>query len=489
MYKKTCLKAVILAVLLIFIYPATGFTELKLDNYEAIFEIIPNSGGQYKDIAATLNMTFVTDTRFSNGFKFVGSNYISEVRAMDETGDIGVEVQKLNEYKITFRFPEIVHGKKKITLNFKIHDALSSGIFSNTLNLPWVGKWKIPVNMSRYVVVFPENFTYKNVSSNLLTSEETTINGKPAIAFPQSNVTETSLSMSFKPLIDPRASNLFMITLLIWIILLAFWVTKYRKLSAPRPTDSSEPAPYEAAYMKKGRNHAVMVCLFDLIQKGYIILDASRDMTATGKTDGLTRPESALIETVRIRAAINEVFLQKDLLKRFEYETLRALEVKGMIKGSLETKSFCNNLRAIAVFSVIALVGANLYMRFPSGEGMMFFSLIMPVLAFISSFIMQRSAIKTQKGKAYLRHLESRVSGANRIAGLDGHYDPMLSYAVAALGMTILAGTVFAGISEALYYRETGGSTSDTGSSSCSGCSTSDSGGGGGCSGCGGGGD
>ncbi|MBF0464176.1 MAG: TIGR04222 domain-containing membrane protein [Nitrospirae bacterium] len=305
--------------------------------------------------------------------------------------------------------------------------------------------------------------------------------------------------MPLTPVPNSEAHNIFILTSLIWIFLAAYWIFKYSKISYGYPADKSQPVPYEAAYMKKGRNHAVTVCLFDLIQRGYIVVDEAKDLTATGNTEGLNTAENALIDTVRVKSSIAGIFAQRDQLKRFEYYTLRSLTVKGLIKDSKETNRFCKNLRMFAIISAIALTAVNLYLEFPAGEGMMLFSLLVPAIAFISSYVMQRTTIKTNRGKAYLTHLENKIAASNHVSGSDGHYDPTLSYAVAVLGMAVLAGTVFSGISEAIYYHggaagSSGGcsgcSSGDIGSgSSCSGCSSGDSGGdSGGCSGCGGGG-
>ncbi|MBF0518150.1 MAG: TIGR04222 domain-containing membrane protein [Nitrospirae bacterium] len=306
--------------------------------------------------------------------------------------------------------------------------------------------------------------------------------------------------MLLTPVQNSGAHNIFILTSLIWIFLAAYWIFKYRKISSDYPADKSQPVPYEAAYMKKGRNHAVTVCLFDLIQRGYIVVDEAKDLTATGNTEGLDRAENALIDTVRVKSSIGGIFAQRDELNRFEYDTLRSLTVKGLVKDLKETDSFCKTLRKLAVSSIIALTAANLYLEFPAGEGMMLFSLLVPAIAFISSYVMQRTTVKTNRGKAYLTHLENKIADFNHVSGSDGHYDPALSYAVAVLGMAVLAGTIFSGISDAIYYPggalqgSSGGcsgcSSSDIGSgSSCSGCSSGDSGGdSGGCSGCGGGG-
>ncbi|MBF0319675.1 MAG: hypothetical protein HQL01_07730 [Nitrospirae bacterium] len=480
-----------LALFFLFLMATGASAELFLSNYEAQFEAVPNASGQYTNVLATLRITYVADQPLSNGFKFTGSGKISKVTVTSTDGrPIKFRVEALKEHKISYDFPPVTSGNKTILITFLMEDAIKNRLLYGTFDAGWVGRWQIPVNKSVYTFVFPPGFAYSKAETNFVSFNETMVNGKPAIQIVQSPLSDATFSLKVKPSFGERSSVFFIVVLIVSVLLILYIITNIKNLPDSARRDSRELTPGEVGYLKKGLKHSICVTIFDLLQLGRLMKTPPNKLQSLQPDNKLYAYELVVMDFFKNPGMLKDLFNNKGLIKDYESEMLNSLQRKGCLKDVKADMAAASRVFYTSIFASIVVIAAGIYSDV--GKGYILLSLIAPAAGLVAGSILYKIHPKSGRAKYALEKWEKKVDHDSLIR--EGN--PMLSYAVAILGLSILAGTVF---DEYLGYVSYARAYHEGSSGGCSGCSSGISSGGsdgggsdggsGGCGGCGGGGD
>ncbi|MBF0317233.1 MAG: TIGR04222 domain-containing membrane protein [Nitrospirae bacterium] len=499
---KRC-RFIFLFLVLFCAFDANG--AIVVGNYEAQFTVVPGESGRPEDVAVTLKITYDTTQRLANGFKFVGTDKVTQVSVRDEYGDISFKVEELSETKISFEFKPVMRGKKEITINFLIAGAVKEGLFSSQFHAQWLGNWNIPVDGIRYSFTLPDKYKPANIKTNLPYTTTTDPYGKEIIVIEQTPLKTRPLRLTFRPAISGH-KLLFLIG---WGVVSMFvvivGVTKRLRLPQPPVLDAQQPTPAEIAYLKKGLKHAVCVDIFDLIQRRVLQQATERGHICQKIDDKEMNSisnvyEYGIVAFFRRPATLREFFAGSSATKAFKKDILKVLTRKGCLLSSYDKQSLLSAVIFVCILAVIALVAAGNHLGIDTAAIVL--SLVVPVVFMVWVVVFLTSNVKSKRALKFLSDLDDAVKRDSLIFTSNSQYNPLLGYAVAIIGMSILVGTMHDSLLESVSYARAmhaGSSTacsacsagSGGSSSSCSGCSSGggDGGGGsGGCGGCGGGG-
>ena len=126
--------------------------QVEIKNYEATITLLDRDD----DINVMLEITYdIMAGVKSGGFKELGSERPTNIMGNEENALLAVELLWDKSYRLAWRFTPQETGEKKIRINFKLQDVLTSQGQANVLNLPWIGKFKTPVRHAVYRIVFP----------------------------------------------------------------------------------------------------------------------------------------------------------------------------------------------------------------------------------------------------------------------------------------------------------------------------------------------
>lgn len=170
----------------------------EIKQYEAILTL--NDGST--DVDVQLNITYdVFATPKSKGFKYIGSFEPSNLRAFEDRGRIAVLHTKKRENLVTWFFPTPFVGEKSVRVEFTLPDALRSAKHTNSLSLPWLGVFRVPIRHSIFRIVFPANVRpqIRSASAHYALSQDE--NGKTIALFTQSPLIRKDLYIEFAPII------------------------------------------------------------------------------------------------------------------------------------------------------------------------------------------------------------------------------------------------------------------------------------------------
>ncbi|MBF0337322.1 MAG: TIGR04222 domain-containing membrane protein [Nitrospirae bacterium] len=475
-----------------------------VSDYEAQFRVVPNESGRLEDVAVTLKITYAaTNQTLGKGFKFVGTDKVRQVRVSDEHGDIHFSVDKLRETKISFNFTPIIRGRKLITIDFLLERALKNGLLSSKFNAPWLGNWNIPVDMARYSFVLPDKYSHGSIEANIPYTTTTAPSGAEIIAFEETPLKTRHLKIEISPAVSGHKLSF----LIAWVAisLFAVIVSVIKRLRLPQPPimDAQQPTPAEVAYLKKGSKHAVCVAIFDLIQRGFLQQAPERGhicQNASKKDDKAitTSYEYGVVSFFGRPATLRDLFANSAAIKAFKKELLDVLRRKGCLISSYDKQSFFSTVLFTSILAVIALIamGGNLGID----TGVIVLSLAVPVICTIWAVVFLMSTVKSHRAMKVLSDFEQAIDRDNLILTSNQQYNPLLGYAIAIIGISILVGTIYDTLLPSISYARAMNAGTSTACSSCSStvdggsssssCSSCSSGGdGGGCGGCGGGGD
>ncbi|MBF0458498.1 MAG: DUF2207 domain-containing protein [Nitrospirae bacterium] len=490
--KMAMKRALYLAVLLLLLMATSTSAALYLSSYEAEFEVVKNRSGKFDDVQATLRIAYKTDQPLSSGFKFAGSGNISNVLVSDiDGGLVNFTVEKLKENKISFEFPAITSGSKTFVITFLMEDAINDRLIYSLFDSKWVGKWQIPVNNAVYTFILPQGFTYSFIDTNFASFNKTTVNDKQAVQIFQPLLSETAFSVKIKPSLGGHSVTFLIVALTAAVLVIMFTIINIKRLPEPVRLDTRELTPSEAGYLKKGLKHSICVCVFDLLQLGHLIKTPPNELQSLKPDDTLYAYETVLMSFFMTPCTLNGLFRNKDQLKYYESEMVSSLTRKGCLKDVKSERAAAGRILWASKIAAVAVVAAWIYADVSSF--FLIVSLLAPAIGAVAAVVLLSRKPKSGRAKYALEKLEKTVGNQSSFVRAG---NPMISYAVAILGLGILAGTVF---DEYLGYVSSSQASGagDTGSSTgCSGCSTDssssdsggDSGGSSGCSSCGGGG-
>ncbi|KWT91080.1 DUF2207 domain-containing protein [Candidatus Magnetominusculus xianensis] len=473
---------------------STASAELYLNGYEAVFEAAQNRVGEFVNVQAKLRITYKTDQPLSSGFKFVGSGKISNVMVTDDTGrPVRYTVEKLKENKISFSFPAITSGSKTIVIIFVMEDAIKNGLLYDSFDASWVGKWQIPVNNAVYTFIFPRGFNASWVDTNFASFNKITVDDRQAIQITQPLLAESVFSMKVKPSLGVpsfggHSSVFFLLALTAAVLLILRIIINIKNLPDSARLDSRELTPAEVAYLKKGLKHSICVGVFDLLQLGRLIKTPPNSLQSLKPDNTLYAHEMLLMEFFKTSATLTDLFRDKELRKGYEEEIINSLSRKGCLKEAKADMAAARTIIWTSALAVIIMVAAGKF----SGVSAFYLilSLIVPVIGIITGLILYKRRPKSGRARYMLEKWEATVENQSFVVR-EGN--PFISYGVAILGLSIIAGTVFDDYLGYVSYARAQRGESSSGCSGCSsGVSSGDSGGSdggsGGCGGCGGGG-
>ncbi len=471
--------------------------EIVVSDYEAQFTVVPNESGRFEDVAVTLKITYeTTNQRLSNGFKFVGKDKIEKVSVWDESGEIPFKIEELVERKISFNFASVSTGSKVVIINFLIVNAIKEKLFTSHFDATWVGNWSILVKNALYSFTFPASYSYQSVTTNFPSYTETNASGRKVIIIYQAPLTTRHFRLEVSPAINGYKFIFFIIWGVASLYIVLISIIKRIRMPAAQISDPQQPTAAEAAYLKKGFIHAVCVTVFDLIQRGFIQRIDNHYIQSTKPNNTINNHEYIIMAFFRQSATLKGFFKNKHAKEQFKREILDSLTKKGCFVSNYDKQSVFSTVIFNCILVAVVLVASGNY--FGIGAKYIAQSLIISVVCTIWAIIFLLSHTKSKRAKEILSTIEQTVKRDSLIITNDPQYNPMLSYAVAIIGMPILLGTVYDTFLDTVSYARAfhpGGSTA------CSSCGSSSSGGdgggsdggggdggGGGCGGCGGGG-
>ncbi len=121
-----------------------------IDDYKLTMELNKNNN----DVKTTIEIIYnVKNGSKSDGFKFVGNNTVDSLMCSDESGPIAGEVNYLKETKISWKFNTVSSGTKSIKAVFILRNSLRNDGEKMSLDVPWAGVFRVPVNHSKFVVL------------------------------------------------------------------------------------------------------------------------------------------------------------------------------------------------------------------------------------------------------------------------------------------------------------------------------------------------
>jgi hypothetical protein len=220
--------------------------DYELTSYEATFYLIENNPDAY----VTLRIVYsVGDETKGDGFKFVGDHEISELSVTDGKGNLlECGTKKLRETRVEWFFPPVRNSEQTVIVSFRIHRVLSGMPWSNSLDAPWVGVWRVPVKQATYRVVFPPGFQPETVSSKPADHKRVTADGKEEITVFQPVLATKNFELWFSPGMVTRPSTFTIIVgiaLSIGLILIIFCLRRYSNMQIDQSTSSRAPqGPY-----------------------------------------------------------------------------------------------------------------------------------------------------------------------------------------------------------------------------------------------------
>jgi hypothetical protein len=194
--------------------------DYEISDYTATFTLIQGS----PDVRVELDITYhiLAGTK-ADGFKYVGDFEPFGLQGTDGRGNsIPVGIKRLRENQVYWIFPEAGPGYQRVVVTFGLRSALegkrSSG---NTLDMPWVGVFRVPVRRAVYKVVFPPGLTLQ--VSGARGFSRFTAGGSQVLSYEQEPLTAQTLDLSFTPGIADGVSHWARsnASLTFWIPLLA----------------------------------------------------------------------------------------------------------------------------------------------------------------------------------------------------------------------------------------------------------------------------
>jgi len=163
--------------------------------YRAGFETFENSN----DIRVKLEIKYnMISGNKSEGFKFVGNDEVSDIKAYDDKEKpVKVVLERLKENKLTWYFDNISADEKKtIFVEFTLKNLLGTENNIKSIDISWAGVFKINVLESEFVLTLKEKpEIIKTIPENHAVNLK---NGKWEIVSKQEPLQETRFSVNFK---------------------------------------------------------------------------------------------------------------------------------------------------------------------------------------------------------------------------------------------------------------------------------------------------
>jgi hypothetical protein len=118
------------------------------------------------DVWADLDVTYnIRGGQKSDGYRYVGKTNVADYTCTDGEGKALVaKIDRRHGNNLVWFFPEKTSGSQRIIAHYRLPDLLQSENGKTTMDVPWAGVWRIPVQHFSVDVVFPEKTTPTVVS-------------------------------------------------------------------------------------------------------------------------------------------------------------------------------------------------------------------------------------------------------------------------------------------------------------------------------------
>ncbi len=299
----------------------------------------------------------------------------------------------------------------------------------------------------------------------------------------------------------PQFLVLYGVVVVITLVVSWLWVHN-RDLTKdfPLPKIPENPGPYKTAYLRGGENEVTRLLIFDLIQRGYLILtEAQKILIFETRPSQIERaaghPSPRHLSAMRREVfdyfssphAASEIFKSlPDNLNSYFEAWQDELEHSQLLTSSAQAKIDVPTF-LVGSLIIVGLGGFKLAVALSAGRLNVGLLIAMGVISLIVLVgVCQRPRL-TQRGKRYLEELQlafgtlqDRVKASEGVNATD-EPDPALLLTMGIFGVTILEGTSYSSFHDMFKQAAAGGS------GGCgSGCGGGGGGCGGGCGGCGG---
>ncbi|WP_197532900.1 TIGR04222 domain-containing membrane protein [Symmachiella macrocystis] len=263
----------------------------------------------------------------------------------------------------------------------------------------------------------------------------------------------------------------------------------------PLPKIPENPGPYKAAFLRGGENEVTRLLIFDLIQRGYLVLnEAKKILVFETQPSQIKRaadhPSPRHLSAMRREVfdyfssplAAGEIFksLPNELNSYFE-DWQDELEQSQLLTSSSQVK-FDVPTFLVGGLIIVGLGGFKLAVALSAGRTNVGFLIAIGAISLLVLAAICQLPRLSQRGKRYLEELQlafgklqDRVKASEGI-NATSEPDPALLLTMGIFGVTILEGTAYSSFHDMFKQAAAGGS---------GGCGGGCGGGGGGCGGCG----
>jgi uncharacterized protein (TIGR04222 family) len=289
------------------------------------------------------------------------------------------------------------------------------------------------------------------------------------------------------------------------------WTKKF-----PLPIVSTNPNPFEIAYLRGGENEFARTVIFSLVQKQFLEIRSEGkkkyiNLTAIQPNwTTLSEIERVALKWFQVTREISEIFAPFGLTETFEpffRNYAQKMEQHHFLTPwDVQTKT---RWLAVLIGLAIALLGIyKIVAALVHGRTNVFFALLMAIIAFVIFYSLGRVKRLSALGQKYVERIQEAFDNLKTKVQVSGEQiksesavfnsiDPFL-LAVGIFGVGSLTGTFYSDYEQA-FHRSSSLSNGGSGGAGCGGggcgsanggssCSSGSSCGGGGCGGCGGGG-
>ena len=169
--------------------------DYAISEYRAEFRLKSGTG----DVRVKLNIRYkVGTTEKSDGFKFVGTNGIKDVKCSDESGPIDSSIVPMRENTIEWRFAPVANGTKNVSVEFTVIGLLKNDGEVHVLKVPWAGVFRVPVSNAIYEIVLPNESNWEIITCSPGKFRIINRNGERVLLIEESPLETKELYISYR---------------------------------------------------------------------------------------------------------------------------------------------------------------------------------------------------------------------------------------------------------------------------------------------------
>lgn len=171
-------------------------TDYVITNYELTISL--QSGSAVGVV--TMDLTYaIRSGRKSEGFKYIGTLSPTAVEGSEDDGrPMRVSVERQRETLIRWRFTPSGVGDKHVHVRFSI-PMVTGDDSSSTVNAPWAGIFKVPVERAVYRLLLPDDWPEGTIASRPPSHTRTFVDGLRAVEIEQRPLADTTFGATLQP--------------------------------------------------------------------------------------------------------------------------------------------------------------------------------------------------------------------------------------------------------------------------------------------------